>query len=41
MTREEFHRMFNHDLYSIVRKKYLIDKYLPEVYDKINKSARI
>lgn len=41
MTRDEFHDMFNHDLYSSVRHKYNLDKYLPEVYDKVNKNARI
>lgn len=41
MTREEFHQMFNHDLYFSVRKKYGLDKFLPEVYDKINKNARM
>lgn len=41
MSREEFHDMFNHDLYSNVRKKYQLDRCLPEVYDKINKNARI
>lgn len=40
-TRDEFHDMFNHDLYSAVRKKYQQEKYLPEVYDKINKNARL
>lgn len=41
MSREEFHDMFNHDLYSNVRKKYQLDRCLPEVYEKINKNARI
>lgn len=41
MTRNEFHVMFNHELYNNVRQKYSLDKYLPEVYDKINKNARI
>lgn len=41
MTREEFHAMFNHSLYNSVRQKYGLDKYLPEVYDKVNKNARI
>lgn len=41
MTRDEFHEMFNHDLYAKVRKDYSLEKYLPEVYDKINKNARI
>lgn len=41
MTRTEFHAMFNHELYTSVRQRYGLDKYLPEVFDKVNKSARI
>lgn len=41
MTRDEFQEMFNHELYFNVRKTYNLVKYLPEVYDKINKNARI
>lgn len=41
MTKEEFHQMFNHNLYWKVREKYRIDKHFPEVYNKINRQARI
>jgi len=35
MTREEFGRMFNLDLYERVRKKYGADRAFPALYDKI------
>lgn len=41
MSKSEFHDMFNHDLYRTVRERYNLNKMLPEVYDKVNKNARI
>ena len=40
MTREEFHKMFDHKLYSEVRKSLECEKVFPEVYDKVCKAAR-
>ena len=40
MTREEFQEMFDHTLYNEMRTKYQCRKAFPEVYDKVNKSAR-
>ena len=40
MTREEFHKMFDHKLYNEVRKNLECDKVFPEVYDKVCKAAR-
>ena len=40
MTREEFREMFDHSLYDKLRKDLKCFGAFPEVYDKINKSAR-
>ena len=40
MTREEFREMFDHTLYDKMRKKLNCSGSFPEVYDKVNKSAR-
>ncbi|XP_072173012.1 delta(24)-sterol reductase-like [Diadema setosum] len=40
MTREEFREMFDHSLYDKLRKELDCKRAFPEVYDKINKSAR-
>ncbi|XP_792094.3 delta(24)-sterol reductase [Strongylocentrotus purpuratus] len=40
MTREEFREMFDHSLYDKLRKNLKCEGAFPEVYDKINKSAR-
>ena len=40
MTREEFREMFDHSLYDKLRKDLKCVGAFPEVYDKINKSAR-
>jgi len=39
-NREDFHKMFDHELYEETRRKYGCDKTLPEVYDKISRDAR-
>lgn len=39
-TYDEFRQMFDHTLYDQVRKKYKCEDAFPEVYDKINRSAR-
>ncbi|XP_015607446.1 delta(24)-sterol reductase isoform X2 [Cephus cinctus] len=40
-TREEFREMFNHSLYDKVRERFQCNRAFPEVYDKVNKNARI
>lgn len=41
MTREEFHKMFDHTLYNKMRDELpLCKQAFPEVYDKINRSVR-
>jgi len=40
MTREEFRDMFDHTLYDTLRKRLNCSGSFPEVYDKVNKSAR-
>ena len=41
MTREEYRMMFDHSLYDRVRKRLDCHKAFPEVYDKVNRKARI
>lgn len=41
LTRDDFHYMFDHRLYDEVRKKYGLDENFPQVYDKVNVSARM
>ena len=40
-TREEFRKMFDHTLYDKMRKSLKCEKAFPEVYEKVNKDARI
>lgn len=40
LTREEFRQMFDHSLYDVVRKQLKCDGAFPEVYDKVNRTAR-
>ena len=40
-TRKEFRQMFDHDLYDRIRKKMGCEDAFPEVYDKVNKAARV
>ncbi|CAL8134552.1 unnamed protein product [Orchesella dallaii] len=40
MTREEFKKMFDHQLYDKMRNKYQCSEAFPEVYDKVNRAAR-
>lgn len=39
-TREEFRKMFDHELYDRMRKQLKCTKAFPEVYDKVNKKVR-
>jgi delta24-sterol reductase len=39
-TKEEFRRMFDHTLYDKMRKQLNCVHAFPDVYDKVNKSAR-
>lgn len=39
-TRAEFRRMFDHGLYERLRERYGCKGRLPEVFDKVNRSAR-
>ncbi|KAG7177545.1 Delta(24)-sterol reductase-like 2 [Homarus americanus] len=41
MTREEYREMFDHSLYDKMRAKLGCEKAFPEVYDKVNRKARI
>jgi len=41
MTKKEFREMFDHSLYDPLREKYNCVGWLPEVFDKISKEARI
>nr|XP_053640235.1 delta(24)-sterol reductase-like isoform X1 [Cherax quadricarinatus] len=41
MTREEYREMFDHSLYDKMRKKLHCERAFPEVYDKVNRKARI
>lgn len=41
MTREEYREMFDHTLYDKMRKELGCEKAFPEVYDKVNRKARI
>jgi delta24-sterol reductase len=40
MTRTEFEEMFDHKVYSQLRKKYECDGAFPVIYDKISRAAR-
>lgn len=40
LTREEFHEMFDHELYNKMRRELKCEKVFPEVYDKVCKAAR-
>ena len=40
LSRSDFRKMFDHDLYDSLRKDYKMDKTFPEVYDKVSLSAR-
>jgi len=40
LTREEFREMFDHSLYDKMRKKLGCENAFPEIYDKVNRSAR-
>jgi len=40
LTFEEFRQMFDHSLYDVMRKRLACDGAFPEVYDKVNRSAR-
>jgi len=40
LTHEEFRQMFDHSLYDVMRKQLSCDGAFPEVYDKVNRSAR-
>ena len=39
-TREEFEKVFNHDLYLQVREKYGCNGAFPLLYDKVSYTAR-
>nr|XP_045626097.1 delta(24)-sterol reductase-like isoform X3 [Procambarus clarkii] len=41
MTREEYREMFDHSLYDKMREKLNCQNAFPEVYDKVNRKARI
>lgn len=41
MTREEYREMFDHTLYDKMRKELDCTKAFPEVYDKVNRKARV
>jgi len=41
LSREEFRQMFDHSLYDVMRKRLACDGAFPEVYDKVNRWARI
>ena len=41
MTKEEYRQMFDHTLYDKVRQKLDCKQAFPEVYDKVNRKARI
>ena len=41
LTKVEFQKMFDHSLYEKVRTKYNAKSAFPEVYDKVNRKARI
>ncbi|XP_076057489.1 delta(24)-sterol reductase-like [Oratosquilla oratoria] len=41
MTREEYRQMFDHTLYDKLRKEFDCNHAFPEVYDKVNRKARI
>lgn len=40
-TKEEFYQMFDHSVYNKVRKLLNCDGAFPEIYDKVNKKARL
>jgi delta24-sterol reductase len=40
MTKEEFRQMFDHGLYDKMRDKLNCKAAFPDVYDKVNRSAR-
>ena len=40
LSREEFRDMFDHTLYDKMRAKLKCHKAFPEVYEKVNRSAR-
>ena len=41
MSKSEFETMFSHTLYHEMRAKYGCEGAFPEVYDKVNKKARV
>lgn len=41
MTKKEFREMFDHTLYDEMREKYNCHKAFPDIYDKVNKKARV
>ena len=40
LSRSDFRKMFDHDLYDSLRKEYKMDSNFPEIYDKVSLSAR-
>ncbi|XP_066995302.2 delta(24)-sterol reductase isoform X2 [Anabrus simplex] len=40
-TREEFEKMFDHRLYHLMRKQLKCENAFPDIYEKVNKNARI
>lgn len=40
LTKEEFRKMFDHSLYDKMRKQLNCSDAFPEIYDKVNRSAR-
>ena len=41
LTRGEFEAMFDHTLYKKMRKELNCSEAFPEVYDKVNRNARV
>ena len=41
MSRTEFGEMFDHSLYDRMRKQLNCEHAFPEIYEKVNRSARI
>ena len=40
LSRSDFRKMFDHDLYDSLRKQHKMDKNFPEIYDKVALSSR-
>ena len=41
LSREEFRHMFDHTLYNKMRKQLDAESAFPDVYDKVNRKARV